>query len=107
MLILQFNAFVSHCEGPSFTIDTACSSSLMAVDLALVSIRTGKCEAAIVTGVNVCLKPQTSISFVKLGMLASDGKCKAFDASGEENDERARERESEHKVVKTCLSEWI
>lgn len=51
------------------------------MNLAMQSIRTGQCEAAIVGGANVCLKPQTSINFHKLGMLASDGKCKAFDAS--------------------------
>lgn len=69
-------------KGPSYTMDTACSSSLLAMDQAMLSIRTGQCDAAIVGGVNLCLKPQTSINFNKLGMLSVEGKCKAFDASG-------------------------
>lgn len=28
------------------------------------------------------LKPNTSVQFMKLGMLSPDGACKAFDASG-------------------------
>lgn len=69
-------------RGPSYTMDTACSSSLLAMDQAMLSIRTGQCDAAIVGGVNICLKPQTSINFNKLGMLSVEGKCKAFDATG-------------------------
>lgn len=69
-------------KGPSFTMDTACSSSLLAVDQAVLAIRTGQCDAAIVGGVNLCLKPHSSLNFHKLGMLSPEGMCKAFDASG-------------------------
>lgn len=68
-------------KGPSYTIDTACSSSLLALDQAMLSIRSGQSDAAIVGGVNLCLKPQTSINFNKLGMLSTEGKCKSFDSS--------------------------
>ena len=68
--------------GPSFTVETACSSSLLAMERAVSSIRAGECEAAIVGGANLLLKPQASLEFHRLNMLAMDGSCKAFDASG-------------------------
>lgn len=69
-------------KGPSYTVDTACSSSLLALDCALNALRTGACDAAIVGGVNLCFRPQTSLQFLKLQMLSNDGACRAFDSSG-------------------------
>lgn len=69
-------------KGPSFAMDTACSSSLLALEQAVSAIRSGHCDAALVGGVNLLLKPQSSLQFHRLGMLAPDGKCKAFDVSG-------------------------
>ena len=70
--------------GPSYAIDTACSSSLLALDQALRAIRTGQCDAAIVGGTSLCLRPSTSAQFQKLGMLSPEGACKSFDVSGQE-----------------------
>jgi fatty acid synthase len=75
-------SFIFDFKGPSFAVDTACSSAMFAFDQAMTSMRTGQCDAAIVVGSNLCLKPATSVSFHRLGMLAVDGSCKAFDASG-------------------------
>lgn len=69
-------------KGPSYAIDTACSSSMVAVQAAWSAIMEGEIEAAIVGGTNLTLKPQTSMQFNALNMLAADGKCKSFDASG-------------------------
>ncbi|XP_066056968.1 fatty acid synthase [Chamaea fasciata] len=69
-------------KGPSLTVDTACSSSLIALENAYKAIRGGRCSAALVGGVNLLLKPNTSVQFMKLGMLSPDGACKAFDVSG-------------------------
>lgn len=69
-------------NGPSTAIDTACSSSLLALENAFHAIRMGQCEAALIGGVNMLLKPTTSVQFMKLGMLSPDGTCKSFDASG-------------------------
>lgn len=69
--------------GPSTAIDTACSSSLLALENAFHAIRQGQCDAALVGGVNLLLKPNTSVQFMKLGMLSPDGTCKSFDSSGE------------------------
>ena len=71
-----------HVAGPSYAIDTACSSSLLALDHALHAIRSGQCEAAIVGGTSMCLKPQRTLQFQRLGMLSPGGTCRSFDASG-------------------------
>ncbi|XP_030610501.1 LOW QUALITY PROTEIN: fatty acid synthase [Archocentrus centrarchus] len=69
-------------SGPSTAIDTACSSSLLGLENAFHAIRQGHCDAALVGGVNLLLKPNTSVQFMKLGMLSPEGTCKSFDASG-------------------------
>ena len=68
--------------GPSYSIDSACSSSLLAMDQALRSIRSGQCDAAIVAGSNLLLRPATSLQFHRLAMLSPQGMCKSFDADG-------------------------
>lgn len=70
-------------NGPSYAIDTACSSSLFAFQQAITAIKTGQCDSAIVGGVNLLLKPTSSLQFHRLSMLSPQGKCKAFDASGD------------------------
>nr|CAD7589404.1 unnamed protein product [Timema genevievae] len=70
-------------SGPSYAIDTACSSSMFALQQAVNAMRTGQCDAAIVGGVNLCLKPTCSLQFHRLNMLSPSGMCKAFDASGD------------------------
>lgn len=69
-------------SGPSFALDTACSSSLYAMHHAIAAMRSGQCDAAIVGGVNLLLKPTSSLQFHRLSMLSPDGACKAFDSSG-------------------------
>ncbi|XP_034563602.1 fatty acid synthase [Notolabrus celidotus] len=69
-------------SGPSTAIDTACSSSLLALENAFHAIQQGLCDAALVGGVNLLLKPNTSVQFMRLGMLSPEGTCKSFDASG-------------------------
>lgn len=67
-------------RGPAMAIDTACSSSLSALHLALTSMRAGECEMALVGGVNIILSPSVTMSLCKAGMMAPDGRCKAFDS---------------------------
>lgn len=68
--------------GPSFAVDTACSSSLYAMHQAVLAMRTGQCDSAIIGGVNLVLKPTSSLQFHRLNMLSPEGMCKAFDVSG-------------------------
>lgn len=67
--------------GPSYAVDTACSSSMFATHQAVTAMRAGECDAAIVGGMSILLKPTTSLQFHKLGLLSTEGKCKTFDAS--------------------------
>ncbi|XP_023584963.1 fatty acid synthase [Trichechus manatus latirostris] len=75
-------SFFFDFKGPSVALDTACSSSLLALHSAFQAIRSGECPAAIVGGINVMLKPNTSLQFLRLGMLSPEGACKAFDKAG-------------------------
>ncbi|MGH3875483.1 MAG: SDR family oxidoreductase [Actinophytocola sp.] len=70
-------------RGPTLTIDTACSSSLVATHLAVQSLRRGECDVAVVAASSAILHPNTFIAGCKMNMLASDGRSKAFDESGD------------------------
>uniref|UniRef100_A0AAG5DUW7 Fatty acid synthase n=1 Tax=Anopheles atroparvus TaxID=41427 RepID=A0AAG5DUW7_ANOAO len=69
-------------KGPSYAVDTACSSSLFALSQAFADMKAGHCDAAIVAGCGIILKPTMSLQFKRLNMLSKDGMCKAFDESG-------------------------
>ncbi|XP_047503403.1 fatty acid synthase [Pieris napi] len=69
-------------KGPSYAIDTACSSSMFALAQAAAAMRAGQCDAAVVAGCNLCLKPANSLNFHRLSMLSPEGRCAAFDAGG-------------------------
>ncbi|XP_064351418.1 fatty acid synthase [Camelus dromedarius] len=75
-------SFFFNFRGPSVSLDTACSSSLLALQNAYQAIRSGECPAAIVGGINILLKPNTSLQFLKLGLLSPEGTCKSFDETG-------------------------
>lgn len=70
-------------QGPSVSVDTACSSSLVAFHLACQSIRSGESRMALAGGVNLVISPLTTVALSQSGMMAPDGRCKAFDASGD------------------------
>lgn len=72
-------AYVFGFQGPAIAIDTACSSSLVAVHLACQSLRRRECDVALAGGVNVILSPYNSVLVSKFRLMASDGRCKAFD----------------------------
>jgi acyl transferase domain-containing protein/SAM-dependent methyltransferase len=76
-------AYLLGLHGPAISIDTACSASLVALHLACQGLRHGDCERALVGGVNLILTPELNINFSKAGMMAPDGRCKAFDASAD------------------------
>lgn len=70
-------------QGPSLAIDSACSSSLTAIHLACNSLKLGECDMAIAGGVNLILHPSKYVELCRLGMLASDNRCKSFGAGAD------------------------
>ncbi|MFD0364918.1 SDR family NAD(P)-dependent oxidoreductase [Nocardia sp. GCM10030253] len=73
-------AYALGLQGPAVTLDTACSSSLVAVQSAWDGLRAGRCDLALVGGVNLQLAPETTIGFCRLASLSPDGRSRAFDA---------------------------
>ncbi|MER7225913.1 beta-ketoacyl synthase N-terminal-like domain-containing protein [Streptomyces rubradiris] len=66
-------------HGPSEVIDTGQSSSLCALHRAVVSLRLGECEGALVAGVNLNLLPEVTEQVRLWGGLSADGRCRTLD----------------------------
>ena len=71
-------SYIFDLHGPSFTVDTACSSSLVALNEAVVNLRAGRIDTAIVGGVNMLVTPHSFIGFSQASMLSRRGLCQAF-----------------------------
>ena len=76
-------SFCLNLTGPSLAVDTACSSSLTALKLACDNLHNGDCEIAIVCAPNIILDHSMQMVSSMAGLLAPDGRCKSFDASGD------------------------
>lgn len=76
-------SFLLDLKGPNFAVDTGCSASLVATHSAVLSLRARECSLAIVGGSSLKILPDEVLVFSKWGMLASDGKCKTFDAAAD------------------------
>ncbi|HET8796792.1 MAG TPA: SDR family NAD(P)-dependent oxidoreductase, partial [Thermoanaerobaculia bacterium] len=71
-------------RGPAVATNTACSSGLVALHQAVLSLRLGECDTALVAGVALHLTPAGTIAMSEAGMLSPDGLCRSFsrDANG-------------------------
>lgn len=76
-------AYLLDLQGPAISLDTACSSSLVGAHLAVQSLRQGDCDFALVGGASLIAHPQVMVQACKMGMLARDGRVKAFDAEAD------------------------
>ncbi|KAI0898729.1 hypothetical protein F4806DRAFT_506709 [Annulohypoxylon nitens] len=72
--------YVFNLQGPSMVVDTACSASMYALHLAVLSLRNGDCDGAIVAGGNLILGPDHQIITSKLGAASPTSRCHTFDA---------------------------
>lgn len=71
-------SYLLDLKGPSMVIDTACSSSLVALDLACQSLKEGKCDNAIVGGINLDIVPIDE-PYTHIGIESTDNRSRAFD----------------------------
>lgn len=69
--------------GPAFAVDTACSSALTALHEAVLHLRSGLIEAAIVGGVYVQLDPIMMVCFSRIGALSFSDRCRPFAAEAD------------------------
>lgn len=76
-------SYIFDLHGPSFTVDTACSSGLVALNEAVLALRSGRIETAIVGGVNILASPFGFLSFSQASMLSRSGLCRAFSAKAD------------------------
>ena len=76
-------AYTFDLRGPSMAIDAACASSLLAIHQACRALRDGEATMVLAGGVNVILAPEVTAGFARAGLLAADGRCKAFDADAD------------------------
>ena len=76
-------SYIFDLHGPSFTVDTACSSALVALNEAIVSLRSGRVDTAIVGGINILASPHSFMGFSQASMLSRRGLCQAFSANAD------------------------
>ncbi|CAG7825818.1 unnamed protein product [Allacma fusca] len=76
-------SYTMDLNGPSLSVHTACSSGFTAVHQAILAIRAGLCDAAIVAGAQCNHDAVTSFMFHGLEMTSTDGKCRSFDAGAD------------------------
>lgn len=73
-------SYILNLRGPSVVVETACSSSLVALHFACRSLQTKESDMCLVGGVSLMLSPEPFITYSHARMMASDGRCKTFDA---------------------------
>ena len=72
-------SFALGLQGPCGSIDTACSSALVSLHGLTLALRSVECEDGAAASVSLKLLPHPTLAAAGVGMLSSDGRCKAFD----------------------------
>ncbi len=67
-------------RGPAFAVDTACSSALTALHEAVLHLRAGVVDAALVGGVYTIIDPTMMVCFSRIGALSFTDRCAPFQA---------------------------
>ncbi|KAK3912560.1 Fatty acid synthase [Frankliniella fusca] len=76
---------ISYCldlKGPSVTLDGDWTVALVAMQRAARSIESGESEFALIGAANTCLFPELNKIYENLGVLSTDGQCRALSAAG-------------------------
>jgi acyl transferase domain-containing protein/4'-phosphopantetheinyl transferase EntD len=69
--------------GAAYIVDAACASSLLAVESGMADLRAGKCDMALVGGVNASLPPPILMVFSQINALSRSGALRPFDAASD------------------------
>ena len=69
--------------GPNYLVDAACASSLIAVEHGIRDLRAGKCDVALVGGVNASLPPTMLVIFSQIEVLSRKQQLIPFDESAD------------------------
>lgn len=76
-------SYVYDLAAPSYAVDSACSSGLLAVHLAVRMLRAGDADVCLAGAVSLIPSPLSQLITGRVLTMASDGRCKAFDASAD------------------------
>ncbi|MYC71929.1 MAG: SDR family NAD(P)-dependent oxidoreductase, partial [Gemmatimonadetes bacterium] len=76
-------SFALGLEGPTMPVELNCASSLVAVHQAVMGLREGEVDMALVGGAHAVLSPDLTREMAELGMLSASGRCRAFDAAAD------------------------
>ncbi|KAK4878176.1 hypothetical protein RN001_010682 [Aquatica leii] len=77
----EWISYYFQLQGPSVSSDSGCSSSLYALNQAILAIRTGQCDNALICGFNVIQNPYQHFALHQLGVLNTEGNGNVFDDS--------------------------
>lgn len=69
--------------GPAYTIDAACASASVAINDAVLQLRTGLIDSAVAGGAYINLTPDNLISFTRIGAISPTGACRPFDVKAD------------------------
>jgi acyl transferase domain-containing protein len=66
-------------RGPAQATDSACSSALVALTDAVLALRAGVIDAALVGGVFIAVTPNNMVAFSRIGAISPSDACRPFD----------------------------
>ncbi len=72
-------SYMLNLTGPSYTVQSGCSGSLLAVHLAVQSLLSYECDAALAGGVSILTPTDAGYLYKENGILSESGRCKSFD----------------------------
>lgn len=70
-------------RGPNYIIDAACSSAHLAVQAAMIELRSGRSDLMLAGGVNASISAEVYMVFNQLGALAGSGHVRPFSEGGD------------------------
>ena len=65
--------------GANYTVDAACASSLVAVERGIHDLLAGRCDMALVGGIEPCIPPLMLMVFCQINALSRKGRIRPFD----------------------------